>query len=263
MRIITKKAISRRTMLRAAGVDFLPHLYEYLDRGGTRHAASSLNVPEHEVVKTLVMEDESGAPLLVTDQRVHLVHPHRVPEAMQVTVLERHRGAAAHEQPAGALRVAHERAQPVDDRVLERGPTRGRAPRRHVLVESRRQQVAQDARDFFDGKPKAPGILVGMDQKDSYVGKEAKAKKNLLIIEEPVQRGIVVNFDHIEKIFEHCSSTCRKEPEFAFNSLAPDCRDRVAAARQREGHLGPARAALEARPGAEALAQLPARDRPA
>ena len=36
------------------------------------------------------------------------------------------------------------------------------------------------------GKPKAPGILVGMDQKDCYVGQEAKAKKNLLIVEEQV-----------------------------------------------------------------------------
>jgi actin-related protein len=47
------------------------------------------------------------------------------------------------------------------------------------------------------GKPKAPGLLVGMDQKDCYVGHEAKAKKNLLITEEPVQRGIIVNIDSI------------------------------------------------------------------
>lgn len=55
--------------LRAAGVDFRPHLYEYLDRGGTRHASAALNVPEHEVVKTLVMEvrqaGEPGRGLLV------------------------------------------------------------------------------------------------------------------------------------------------------------------------------------------------------
>ena len=59
-------------MLRAAGVDFRPHLYEYLDRGGTRHAAASLNVPEHDVVKTLVMEArQEGAP-----KRVLLVLMH-------------------------------------------------------------------------------------------------------------------------------------------------------------------------------------------
>ena len=41
------------------------------------------------------------------------------------------------------------------------------------------------------GKPRSPGILVGMDQKDCYVGHEARAKKNLLIMEEPVIGGVV------------------------------------------------------------------------
>jgi Cys-tRNA(Pro) deacylase len=56
-------------VLRAAGVSFTPHLYDYLDRGGTRHAAESLHIEEHAVVKTLVMEAEGDAgrrrPLLV------------------------------------------------------------------------------------------------------------------------------------------------------------------------------------------------------
>jgi hypothetical protein len=47
------------------------------------------------------------------------------------------------------------------------------------------------------GKPKAPGLLVGMDQKDCYVGQEAKAKRNLLIIEEPVKRGVIVDQEAI------------------------------------------------------------------
>lgn len=36
------------------------------------------------------------------------------------------------------------------------------------------------------GEPKAPGILVGMDQKDYYVGFEAASKRNLLNLEFPV-----------------------------------------------------------------------------
>lgn len=48
---------------------FTPHFYNYLDRGGTRHAAVSLHIDEHAVVKTLVMEAERDAggkrPLLV------------------------------------------------------------------------------------------------------------------------------------------------------------------------------------------------------
>jgi Cys-tRNA(Pro) deacylase len=42
--------------LRAAGVPFVPHLYDYVEHGGTKHAAQSLGVDEHAVVKTLVME---------------------------------------------------------------------------------------------------------------------------------------------------------------------------------------------------------------
>ena len=56
-------------VLRAARVPFTSHFYDYVDRGGTRHAAASLRVAEHAVVKTLVMEADSSAgrklPLLV------------------------------------------------------------------------------------------------------------------------------------------------------------------------------------------------------
>jgi Cys-tRNA(Pro) deacylase len=52
-------------MLREQGVDFEPHLYSYVDSGGTAHAARVLGVPEHAVIKTLVMQDDAGQPLLV------------------------------------------------------------------------------------------------------------------------------------------------------------------------------------------------------
>ena len=51
--------------LRAAGVPFSEHLYRYEEHGGTRVAAHELGVPEHETVKTLVMETDTGAPLIV------------------------------------------------------------------------------------------------------------------------------------------------------------------------------------------------------
>jgi Cys-tRNA(Pro) deacylase len=41
------------------------HLYNYEEHGGTRVSARELNVGEHAVVKTLVMEDENGKPLIV------------------------------------------------------------------------------------------------------------------------------------------------------------------------------------------------------
>ena len=47
------------------GVTFTLHPYEYEDRGGTRVSSAKLEVDEHEVIKTLVFEDETKAPLIV------------------------------------------------------------------------------------------------------------------------------------------------------------------------------------------------------
>ncbi len=52
-------------LLRRHGVAFTEHVYEYVEHGGTAESARQLGVPEHEVVKTLVMQDERGAPLIV------------------------------------------------------------------------------------------------------------------------------------------------------------------------------------------------------
>jgi len=52
-------------VLQAHEVPYTPHLYRYEEHGGTRLAARDLGVPEHSVVKTLVMEDENSRPLLV------------------------------------------------------------------------------------------------------------------------------------------------------------------------------------------------------
>ena len=51
--------------LREHAVPFEPHLYAYEARGGTRVSASELGVPEHQVVKTLVFEDEQRRPLCI------------------------------------------------------------------------------------------------------------------------------------------------------------------------------------------------------
>jgi len=52
-------------LLRAEGIAFTEHFYPYEEHGGTRVAATALGVPEHNVIKTLVMEDESRSPLIV------------------------------------------------------------------------------------------------------------------------------------------------------------------------------------------------------
>jgi len=52
-------------VLREHGVSFTEHPYRYEEKGGTGVSARELGVEEHAVVKTLVMEDDSGAPLVV------------------------------------------------------------------------------------------------------------------------------------------------------------------------------------------------------
>jgi Cys-tRNA(Pro) deacylase len=51
--------------LRKHQVAFSEHPYEYEEHGGTAVSSRELGVPEHEVVKTLVMQDEAARPLIV------------------------------------------------------------------------------------------------------------------------------------------------------------------------------------------------------
>ena len=57
--------VAAALFLRAQGVAFSEHSYRYEERGGTAVASRELGVPEHAVVKTLVMEDDARAPLIV------------------------------------------------------------------------------------------------------------------------------------------------------------------------------------------------------
>jgi Cys-tRNA(Pro) deacylase len=51
--------------LKEKGIAFTEHAYEYVEHGGTAVSARSLGVPEHQVVKTLVMQDEQAKPVIV------------------------------------------------------------------------------------------------------------------------------------------------------------------------------------------------------
>jgi Cys-tRNA(Pro) deacylase len=51
--------------LRAHGIDFSAHPYDYVEHGGTAESARQLGVDEHTVVKTLVLQDEQARPLVV------------------------------------------------------------------------------------------------------------------------------------------------------------------------------------------------------
>ena len=51
--------------LKQKKVSYTEHPYDYVDHGGTAESSKQLGVPEHEVVKTLVMQDENGKGLVV------------------------------------------------------------------------------------------------------------------------------------------------------------------------------------------------------
>ncbi|KAJ1432694.1 actin A [Ochromonadaceae sp. CCMP2298] len=58
------------------------------------------------------------------------------------------------------------------------------------------------------GRPKYPRATAGMYKTNAYVGDEAQSKRGVLTLKYPIERGIVTNWDDMEKIWDH---TFKKE----------------------------------------------------
>lgn len=124
-------------LLRDLGVSFTQHLYRYEERGGTRVSAHALGVDEHAVVKTLVLEDDEGQPLIVLmhgDREVSLKGLARVIGRKSVEMCEprtaqRHSGyLVGGTSPFGTrhrMRVYIERSVLALDRIYVNGGARG------------------------------------------------------------------------------------------------------------------------------------------
>jgi Cys-tRNA(Pro) deacylase len=82
------------------GVEYTEHFYDYVEHGGTGVSSSALGVPEHHVVKTLIMETDKGEPLVVLmhgDRKVSTKELARVARAKRIfpsrpEVAQRHSG---------------------------------------------------------------------------------------------------------------------------------------------------------------------------
>ncbi len=124
-------------LLRQRGVAYTEHLYRYEARGGTRVSAQALGVDEHSVIKTLILEDDRKAPLVVLmhgDREVSTKALARVIGARSVEpckpeVADRHSGyQVGGTSPFGtrkAMPVYMERSIAALDRVYINGGSRG------------------------------------------------------------------------------------------------------------------------------------------
>lgn len=135
--------------LRDHGVDFSPHTYPYEEKGGTAASSRHLGVPEHSVIKTLVMEDDAREPLIVLmhgDKQVSTKALARIRGVKSIApckpeVADKHSGY----QVGGTSPFGTKRAMPVymERSILELDRVWINGGRRGFLVSLDPQEIAR------------------------------------------------------------------------------------------------------------------------
>jgi len=83
-------------VLKKSGIDYTLYPYRYEEKGGTEVAARELNVEEHQVIKTLVMENERSDPVLVLMHGDRQVSTKALARTLKVKTITPSEAAVAH-----------------------------------------------------------------------------------------------------------------------------------------------------------------------
>lgn len=64
------------------------------------------------------------------------------------------------------------------------------------------------------GVPRHPGVMIGLDNKDCYIAQEATQKRGILSLKYPIERGIITDWDKMQKLWNESFKLLNTEDEY-------------------------------------------------